>query len=341
MTASEAALVSVIVPSYNSAKTIALCVESALTQTYPRIEVIVVDDASTDETPAIVADHDCTLIQLTRNVGPGIARNRGIAAGNGSVLFFLDSDVALAPEAVENAVRILDENPEYGAVWGVYGDRPLVDDGVVEWVQVLYGHYRQTRKLGPALTGHFASGAIPRRVIDELGAFDERLFGPYSNEDHEFSLRIAEHFPVTRTLAVVGYHDDDDKMSSVVRKCFRRAVSLVPLVLKQRELKPEREATHRPQEVGAAFLATISVPLPLLSPYLAVVPLAFLAWFICADLPMLGFVRRTAGWRMVLPTVFLSYVYSLAICAGALSGGVRYVVDARFRQRYRTPVAVH
>ena len=341
MTVSEPALVSVIIPSYNSAKTIALCVESALTQTHPRVEVIVVDDASTDETTAIAGRLDCTLIQLSRNGGPGIARNRGITASTGSILFFLDSDVALAPEAVANAVHILDENPGHGAVWGVYGDRPLVDDGVVERVQVLYGHYRQTRKLGPARTGHFASGAIPRAVIDEVGGFDERLFGPYSNEDHEFSLRIAEHYPVTRTLAVIGYHDDDDQMWSVVRKCFRRAVSLVPLVLKQRDLKPEKEATHRPQEVAAAFLATISLPLLLISPYLAAVPLVFLIWFVSADLPMLRYVRRTAGWRMVLPSVLLSYVYSLAICAGALGGIARYIVDARFRQRYRTPVAVH
>ncbi len=180
-------LVSVVIPCHNSRKTIALSVLSALHQTHPSIEVIVVDDASTDDTPEIVKKLGCTLIELTDNVGAGPARNRGIAASSGDILFFLDSDVALAPDAVANAVKIFEENPSYGAVWGVYGDRPLVDDGVVEWVQVLYGHYRATRKLGPARTGHFASGAVPRRVIDDIGAFDERLLGQYANEDHEFS----------------------------------------------------------------------------------------------------------------------------------------------------------
>lgn len=253
-------LVSVVIPCHNSAKTITLSVLSALHQTYPSVEVIVVDDASTDDTPEIVRKLDCTLIELTENVGAGPARNRGIAASRGDILFFLDSDVALAPEAVANAVQIFEENPSYGAVWGVYGDRPLVDDGVVEWVQVLYGHYRATRKLGAARTGHFASGAIPRAVIDKIGAFDERLLGQYANEDHEFSLRIAEHYPVIRTLSVVGYHDDDDQLSSILRKLYRRSGSLVPLVLKQRELKPEREATHRPAEVAAAALTTASLP---------------------------------------------------------------------------------
>lgn len=334
-------LVSVIIPCHNSAKTIALSVGSALTQTYEHIEVVVVDDASTDETPQIVRGLDCTLVELTTNVGAGPARNRGIEASAGEILFFLDSDVALAPDAVANAVQIFQEHPSYGAVWGVYGNRPLVDDGVVEWVQVLYGHYRATRKLGPARTGHFASGAVPRWVIDNIGAFDERLLGQYANEDHEFSLRIAEHYPVTRTLSVIGYHDDDDQLSSVLRKLYKRAISLVPLVLKQRDLKPEREATHRPAEVAAAFLATASLPLVLLSPYLAAAPAALLAWFVAVNLPMLRYVRRTAGWRMIPPSVLLTFAYGLAISAGALSGGLRYLLDARFRRRYQTPAGAH
>lgn len=341
MSSDEPLLVSVVIPCHNSTKTIALCVQSALTQTYPRVEVIVVDDASTDDTAEIVGRHECRLIRLSENVGAGVARNHGIAASRGEVLFFLDSDVALAPDAVANAVDILTGDPGCGAVWGVYGDRPLIDDGVVERVQVLYGHYRATRKLGPARTGHLASGAVPRRVIGELGAFDERLLGQYSNEDHEFSLRIADRYPVVRTLAVVGYHDDDDQVRSVLRKCFRRAASLVPLVFQQRGLKPEREATHRPQGVLAAFVATLTTPSMLLWPGLGVVPLAALAWFVCSDLGMLRFVRRRAGWRLVPPTLALSYLYSLAIAAGLVNGGLHYVLSRRFRQRYRGPAAAH
>jgi glycosyltransferase involved in cell wall biosynthesis len=334
----EPTLVSVIVPSFNTEKTIGLCIESVLAQTYPRIEIIVIDDASTDRTPVIARGYDCTVIELSGNKGPATARNRGIAASGGGILFFLDSDVALAADAVENAVRILEENPTYGAVWGVYGARPLVDDGVVEWVQVLNQRYRQFRKLGPALTGHFAGGAIRRRVVDELGGFDEGLAANY-NEDTEYGLRIAERFPMVRTETVVGFHDDDDQVLSVLRKYFRRAVWLVPLFLSQRALRPGREATHRPQELAAVFLATASVPLVIFSPALAVVPLAFLAWFVCADLRRLAFMRRSAGWRLVLPSMALGYAYSLTISVAALSGGLRYLVDPRFRRRYRSRLA--
>src|SRR5437762_4752199 len=152
MNESAPALVSVIVPCLNTAKTIGLCIESVLAQTYPSIEMVVVDDGSVDGTADIARRYGCTVLAMPQRIGTGPARNRGIEASRGSILFFLDADVALAPDAVENAVRILDEHPDYGGVWGVYGDRPLIDDGVVEQVQILHGRYRQLRKLGPART---------------------------------------------------------------------------------------------------------------------------------------------------------------------------------------------
>jgi glycosyltransferase involved in cell wall biosynthesis len=334
MTGAGPALVSVIIPSYNTAKTIGLCIESVLGQTYTPIEVIVVDDASTDGTPEIARRYGCTVISQPRNLGPATARNRGIEASGGSILFFLDADVALAPDAIEQTVRIFQENPSYGGVWGIYGPRPLVDDGVVEWVQILRGHYRQLQKLGAATTPHLAGGAVRRRVIEEIGGFDGSLAANY-NEDTEFGLRLAGNFPMVRTPAVVGYHDDDDQISSVLRKYFRRAVSLVPLFMTQRRLRPGRETTHRPQQIVSIFLAVVTSPLPLFSAYLAVIPLAFLAWFVLSDLRLLAFVRRTAGWRLVVPCALLGGVYSLTISVAALCGGLRYLVDPRFRRRYR------
>jgi GT2 family glycosyltransferase len=331
-------LVSVIVPCHNSTKTIGLCIESVLAQTYPHIELVIVDDASTDQTPDIAASYDCTVVRLVDNVGAGIARNRGTTASRGDILFFLDSDVALAPDAVANAVQVFADDPACGAAWGVYGDRPLVDDGIVEQVQVLFGHYRQIQP-SPVVTGHFAVGAVRRSVIDEIGGFDERLFGQWTNEDHEFGLRIAKHFPVTRALGVVGYHDDDDRMGSVLRKRFGRAVSLVPLIFQQRDLKPEREALHRPPEILAIFLVTAGAPLVLLSPWLAVVPLAAAGWFVIGHRALLGFVRRNAGWRVALATLLLSFSYGFAVGAGGLSGALRYLIDPRFRRRYRPAVA--
>lgn len=326
-------VVSVIVPCHNSRKTIALCIEAALAQTHPDVEVIVVDDHSTDDTAAIAARYACRVVRLDRNGGAGIARNHGMGAARGDILFFVDSDVALAPDAAANAVRAFSDNPGLGAVWGVYGDRPLLDDGVVERVQVLHGHFRQISAMS-VHTGHFAVGAVHRRVVDAIGGFDERLFGQWTNEDHEYGLRIARNFPVARGLDVVGYHDDDDRLFSVLRKRFGRAVSLMPLVFGRRDLKPEREALHRPAEILAALLTLCAVLTPL-SWVAAVVALAGLAWFLAGNRPLLAFVRHRAGMRLTIATAFLIFLYAVAVGAGALTGALRFAVDGRFRRRYR------
>src|SRR4051794_16197453 len=109
-------VVSVIVPGHNSRKTIALCVEAALAQTHPDVEVIVVDDHSTDDTSAIAARYPVQVVRLDRNGGAGIARNHGMRTARGDILFFVDSDVALAPDAVANAVRAFAADPALGAV---------------------------------------------------------------------------------------------------------------------------------------------------------------------------------------------------------------------------------
>lgn len=327
-------LVSVIVPCHNSRQTVGLCIGAALAQSHPGVEVIAVDDASTDDTPEILTRYGCTVIRLERNGGAGIARNHGIRAAQGDILFFVDSDVALAPDAVANAVRMFDRDPALGAVWGVYGDRPLVDDGWVERVQVLHGHFRQTRH-AVVHTGHFAVGAVRRRVVERVGGFDERLVGQWTNEDHEYGLRIARHFPVARALDVVGYHDDDHRMGSVLRKRFGRAVSLMPLVFGRRDLKPEREALHAPSEILAVAITCAGLPMIAWTPFAAAVSVAGATWFVLGNRPLLRFVRRRAGWRLALATTALTFLYAFAVGLGGLTGAVRFLLDARFRRRYR------
>jgi len=100
-------LVSVVIPTFNRAATISAAIQSVLQQTYRDIEVIVVDDGSTDETPEVLRrfeDRVRVLRQL--NAGPSAARNRGVAASRGSLLAFLDSDDVWLPEKIERQVAL-------------------------------------------------------------------------------------------------------------------------------------------------------------------------------------------------------------------------------------------
>ena len=114
------ALVSVIVPSYNASRYIRETLESVLGQTYSSFEVIVVDDGSTDDTAAIVADYsrrDSRIRLVSQpNGGVGAARNRAIAEASGEFIAPLDADDVWYPEKLQKQVASLER---HGTEWGV------------------------------------------------------------------------------------------------------------------------------------------------------------------------------------------------------------------------------
>jgi len=128
-------LVSIIIPCYNQAHYLAESIESALNQDYPNIEVIVVDDGSTDNTREVAGQYNITYIHQ-ENQGRSVARNHGISKSTGEFLIFLDSDDRLLPLAVQHGMDCIVHHQECGFAYGRY--RLIKKDGVVSpfWHQV-------------------------------------------------------------------------------------------------------------------------------------------------------------------------------------------------------------
>ncbi len=107
-------LVSVIMPSYNTGKYIAETIESVCSQTYPYWELIIVDDCSTDDTDAIVAnylfDSRIRYLKNEKNSGAAVSRNYALREAKGKWIAFLDSDDLWKPEKLEKQVRFMTEN---------------------------------------------------------------------------------------------------------------------------------------------------------------------------------------------------------------------------------------
>ena len=127
-------LVSVIVPVYNTGEYLAPCVESLVAQTYPNIELILVDDGSTDGSGAVCDEFarrdDRIKVIHQKNAGVSAARNAGLDAATGAYLTFVDADDGLVPAAVETALRYLREN---NADMVTYGWQKIFsDDGHTE-----------------------------------------------------------------------------------------------------------------------------------------------------------------------------------------------------------------
>jgi len=192
--------VSVILPTYNRAHTVQEAVDSILGQTYQDFEAIVVDDASTDDTDAVLAGYGdrVKVIRRATNGGAGTARNDGIKASTGELIAFLDSDDCYLPRRLESAVEALDAHPEYGAVYGnmvcvdVQGSRPDrlwitgARCGHSGWIfDAVLEHGLMTTQ----------TTTVRRSILDRVGLFDESL---RSVEDLDLWWRIARH-------AQVGY----------------------------------------------------------------------------------------------------------------------------------------
>src|SRR5512143_3730544 len=106
-------LVSVVMPVYNGARYLRQALESALAQTYRPLEIVVVDDGSTDETPAILAEFGTRIRALRQpNSGSAAARNAALDAARGELIAFLDADDLWLPQKLAVQVEYLREHPD-------------------------------------------------------------------------------------------------------------------------------------------------------------------------------------------------------------------------------------
>ena len=152
-------LVSVVIPVHNGARFVAEAVNSVLRQTYAPIEVLVVDDGSTDATPDVVARFPGVRCLAQANAGPAAARNRGIEASTGAFVTFCDSDDRFLPTKVAAQVAHLEAHPELGCV--LVGHETFYEAGVprAPWEQDEGGTQPQ-------------SVLARRAVLDAVGGFD-------------------------------------------------------------------------------------------------------------------------------------------------------------------------
>lgn len=190
-------LVSILIPAHNAAPWLAATLDSALAQTHPRCEIIVVDDGSTDATLAIAqahaARHAARLRVVTQpNAGAAAARNHALRLATGDFLQNLDADDLLSPRKLELQLALLGTRPAGTLAtcrWGRFETDPaaarFVDDAVfrdLSPVEFLVLHTREGKMMHPA------AWLVPRQVADHAGPWDESLS---LNDDGEYFARVA------------------------------------------------------------------------------------------------------------------------------------------------------
>ncbi|GGL87986.1 MULTISPECIES: glycosyltransferase family 2 protein [Micromonospora] len=314
--AADEQTVSVIVPNYNYEKTLGACLDAVFAQTHRPYEVIVVDDGSTDRSREIAARYPCRIVAGGGNKGVSAARNIGAREATGEILFFVDSDVALRPDAIANALAVLAADPECGCVHGTYDTRPLYDDGPIEHYKVLHAHWWRRRSVGRVSTAVFALAAVRRSVFAAAGRFHEGL---RDAEDVEYSDRLVRVAGIRLTDTVVGRHDDCAGFRAMLREQYRRSLPLAAFAGSHR-MRAGSVAVNPALGVLVAPLVLLSLPLGLVHPALWAVPVVCFGLFLLADPGLLPFVRRERGSAFLAYFVGVHLVAQLAIVAGAAVG---------------------
>jgi glycosyltransferase involved in cell wall biosynthesis len=170
--------VSVVIPAYNHARYLAEAIDSALGQTLPAADVVVVDDGSTDDTPRVLAAYrDSVHIVRQANRGVSAARNAGAALARGDLLAFLDADDVWLPEKLEAQAARFAADPELGLVHCAVEEIDAEGRSLRTRTDGMDGRVAEEMLLfqRAVILGGGSAAVVTRARFEELGGFDESL----------------------------------------------------------------------------------------------------------------------------------------------------------------------
>ena len=183
--------ISIIIPAYNSGEQLKECLRAIHDGSVLPLEVIVVDDSSTDDTRRRAVDDATYVLDSGGRRGPGFARNLGSHQAAGDILFFIDSDVCVWKDTIERIALRFDSDPTLDAVIGSYDRFPRCWDFLSQYRNLMHAFVHQHGE-SHASTFWTGCGAVRRSVFIEHGGFDESRPRP-AIEDIELGYRMRLH----------------------------------------------------------------------------------------------------------------------------------------------------
>lgn len=253
--------ISVVVPVFNGQITLKSCLAALKASSYQAYEIIVVDDASTDDSALIAEQTGAQVIKLASRFGPAAARNAGVRRACGDVVFFVDADVVVQPDTIARLAANFQTDAEAAAVFGSYDLEPTATNFVSQYKN-LFHHYIHQQAETEAGTFWAGCGAVWRNVFEAVGGFAEEQF---SMEDIELGCR----------LRAAGYRIRLDKSLQVshLKKwtlvswlhtdIFQRAVPWSNLIIERQQTIGDLNL-RRAHRVSAALVGCLIVVFPLL-----------------------------------------------------------------------------
>ncbi len=205
----EKGLVSVVIPAYNAAWCIEKAIDSVLLQTYPSIEIIIINDGSTDETEQRLCRYSNDIrVHKQPNKGLSSARNFGIQVSKGEFIAFLDADDYWLPQKIQKQASLLKKNPEIGFCSTAARVEDLNGEFLNDWTcpEIKHSVTHTIFQQNAAIAGSGSSVMVRRKLLDQE-SFDETL---KSLEDIDMWMRLSvrmNYFCICEPLTVIVKRD--------------------------------------------------------------------------------------------------------------------------------------
>lgn len=228
--------ISVIIPVHNGGRSFHQCLLSLAKAMPSPGEIIVVADGDTDGSWRMAEEFGAKVLKIPTCGGPAKARNLGARTAQGDILFFVDADVAVCPDALSQVAIAFQSEPKLAALIGSYDDAPGASNFLSQYKN-LFNHYTHQTACEDASTFWGACGAIRREIFLAMGGFDERYRRPCI-EDIELGYRLkAAGYKIRLCKALQVKHLKHWGVISLLRAdFFYRALPWTELILRDRQL---------------------------------------------------------------------------------------------------------
>lgn len=327
--------ISVIIPVHNGGENFDTCLRSISEAVPQPNEIIVVADGGKDGFKSPAKELCIKFLETPLVCGPGRARNLGAGTAKGDILFFIDADVAIPPDAIHNIASVFINEPELSAVIGSYDDGPAATNFLSQYKN-LFHHYVHQSAREEASTFWGACGAIRREVFLALGGFEERNRQP-AIEDIELGYRLkgaGHQIRLCKKLQVK--HLKHWKVASLLKSdYFHRALPWTELILRDRCFIND---LNLKMSSRLSVMLTYGLPMVLVGAWWwrgsLVVAGVLISLLLALNAPLYCFFLRKRGLWFALRTIPWHWFYYFYSGLAFAIGVVQYLFN---RRRSPTP----
>jgi GT2 family glycosyltransferase len=317
--------ISVIIPNHNGGDTIEKCLGAVFSSRYQPFEVIVVDDASSDNSVELISRFPCRLIRLEKRTGASGARNTGARASAGEVLFFIDADCVMAENTlslVHNAV--VDQKDV--VVGGSYTPIPY-DSNFFSIFQSIFINYFELKRTEPDYIASHAM-ALEKSVFESSGGFHERFLPIIEDVELSHRLRRSGH-RLQMAPDILVRHIFNFTFWKSLRNAYRKSRYWIMYSLENRDVFTDSGTASQELKVNVVsfflILFFLMLYLSSASGMFLFFPLITACFNLYINRNLLRAFARAQGALFGIPAaLYYTLIYPLAVGMGSFSGMINY-----------------